>query len=120
MERAPSFIHFTGVIEQTDVRQNRSQAVVGLRQIALQGESTPQFGNRFQVLEIFRGSPQQKGPGEVSFREIRVYLKRTPTVEFSLFQPHAGWIKFEVASRTRNRKGGVAEGKSRVSSHSVS
>src|SRR6185295_2719308 len=72
------------------------------------------------MLEVFRRSPQQKSAGDVPFGEIRVDFNCALAVELSLFKPNTGRIEFEMASRTRKRECGVGEGKSRVSSHSVS
>ena len=54
------------------MRQDGAETVVGMRQIVLQGEGALEFGNRFQVLEVFRRSPQQKSTGDVSFGKIRI------------------------------------------------
>src|SRR5580704_6081949 len=119
MKKPSPFVHFTSVIEQPDVRQYGAETVVGVGEIVLQGECALEVGDGFQVLEVFRRPPQQECAGDMTFREVRVKVKRASTVEFSLLQPHAGRIKFEMASRTREGKGGVSEGKSRVPSHGV-
>ena len=71
------------------------------------------------MLKVFRWAPEKKSPGHVAFREIRIYLQRTLAVEFSLFQPRASWIEFEMASGAHRRKNGVAESKARVSTYSI-
>src|SRR5882757_2392161 len=100
MEWPSSFVHVTSVIEQPDMCQDSAEAIVSMRQIALQREGALELRNRFQMLEILRRSPQQEGTGDMGFGQIRVYFERAPAMEFSFSQPHAGWVKLEVASRT--------------------
>jgi len=68
------------VIEQTDVSQDGAQAIVSMRQVVLQGQSAFEICNRLQMLKIFRGSPKQKGAGDVSFGKIAVNLERSTVV----------------------------------------
>jgi hypothetical protein len=56
IQGSSSLIHSTSMIKQSDVRQNRSQAVVSIRQVILQSECPPQFCNRFKMLKVLGGS----------------------------------------------------------------
>src|SRR5437016_799275 len=119
MEGPPSFVHLASVIEESDMRQDSAEAVVSMRQIVLQGDGTLEFCNRFQMLKVFRWSPEQKSPGHVAFGKVRIYFQRALAVKFSLFQPRASWIEFEMASGAHQRKNGVAESKARISTYSI-
>src|SRR3984893_7791970 len=86
-----------------------------MRQILLQGECPPQFGYRFEMLEVFRWSPKQKSIGDVSFGQIRIHFKRPTAVKLCLVQPYAGRIEFEKTSRTNKRKGRISKGETWIS-----
>src|SRR5262249_44495289 len=72
IEGSATFIHGAGGIEQTDVRENCSEAIVCMRQIALQRERSLQLPNRFHVLKVLGRSPEQKRIGYMPFWKIRV------------------------------------------------
>ena len=65
IERRTPFESGARVLKQTNMCQNRSQTAVGMRQILLKGECTLQFCNRFDMLEVFRWSPEQKRLGYI-------------------------------------------------------
>jgi len=67
MKGASAFIHFTRVIEESDVREDCAEAVVGLGKIVLEGEGALEFGDSFKVLEIFRRTPKKKSACEARF-----------------------------------------------------
>src|ERR1700722_1804048 len=50
--------HSTCMIEQADMRQDRSQAAVGMRQVLLKSNCTLQFRNCLDMLEVFRWPPE--------------------------------------------------------------
>ena len=74
MKLASSFIHGARMVQQPDVRQNGAKPVIGMRQIVLQRDGALEFGDRFQMLKVFRWSPQQKGAGHMSFRQLGIDL----------------------------------------------
>src|SRR5271154_7082923 len=62
VEKAVLFRTSQRVIEQADVCQDGAQAIVSMRQIVLQEQSALEIGNRLQMLEVLRWSPEQKSP----------------------------------------------------------
>src|SRR5262249_44559710 len=101
------------------MRQDGAETVISMGEIALQREGALEGCYRLQMLEVLRSPPHQNSAGYVSFRQIRLYLKRTLAVECSSFQPHAGGVEFVMSSRTRKRQGGMLEGKNRISTHGI-
>src|SRR5262249_22820215 len=99
LKRPSSFEHLTCMIKQPDVCQDCAKAIVSMRQVVLQSQSALEVCNRLQMLKILRRPPKEKSAGDVSFGKIRVNLERSPAMEFSLLQPNASWVEFEVASR---------------------
>src|SRR5881394_494029 len=81
MERPSSLIHFPRVVEKTDVRQNRPEPVVRVRQIVLKCDSAAQFSNGFEMLKVLRRSPQQEGIGNMRFGQIRIQLQRASAMK---------------------------------------
>src|SRR5579863_8241944 len=58
LERPSSLVHFPCTIQQADMRQDRAQTVVSMRQILLQPDGSPQFGDCIEVLEVLRRTPK--------------------------------------------------------------
>jgi hypothetical protein len=119
MKGAAAFIHFPGVIEKADVGEDGAEAVVGLGKIVLEGESTLEFGDSFEVLEIFGGTPEEKSAGEVSFGQVWIEFERAAAVEFGAFEPFAGGIEFVIAGGTNERESCMREGKSGIARDGV-
>src|SRR6202034_224304 len=119
LKRPSPFEHRTRVIEQSDMCQDAAQAVVGMRQIVLQSQSPLEIGNRLQMLEVFRRSPEQKRARDVAFGKTRVNFERPPAVEFGFLQPHAGRVEFEMAGCAGEREGRVSERKGGITSYSI-
>ena len=90
----------------------RAQTVIGMRQIVLQSQGALEIGNRLQMLEVLRRSPEQKSARDVPLGKIRVNFEGSPAVEFRLLQPHAGRVEFEMAGCTGNRERRVGKCKS--------
>src|ERR1039458_3880325 len=119
IERPAPLKHRTRVIEQTDMRQDRPETAVGMREILLKRERTLQFGNRLDMLEVLRGSPKEKRLGHVSFGQSRIQFQSALTVKFGLLQPTPAGIDLEVKLCTDKRKSRMGERKHRIASHRV-
>src|SRR5580704_7889812 len=120
LKRPSPFKHRARMIEQSDMCEDAAETVVGMRQIVLQGQSPLEIGNRLQMLEVLRRSPEQKSARHVPLGKIRVNFEGSPAVEFRLLQPHAGRVEFEMVGCTGNRERRMSKRKSGIASHSVS
>src|SRR5579872_4476536 len=88
-----------------------------MRQVFLQSERPLKIRNRFQVLEILGGSPQQKRARYQPFGQISIDLKRSLAVKLGFFQPHAGWVRFKMTNCTYIRKSGMGQREIRIARH---
>src|ERR1700674_144226 len=55
----------------------------------------------------------------MSFRQMRIQFKRSTAMKLGLLQPRASGINFKVTSRAHQGKGGMRQGKSRISSDRI-
>src|SRR5262249_34882238 len=109
MEGARAFVHFAGAIEQSDMSEDRTEAVVGVRKILLQGYSAAQLRDGFEMLEISRWSPEQKGLSHVALGQIWIDFEGPRAMKLRLFQPSTRRLKFEMANRADQRQRSVGE-----------
>src|ERR1700689_1979331 len=101
------------------MRQDRSQTVVGVRQVLLQREGALQFRDGLDMLEISGWSPKQKCLGDMTLGQSRIQLEGAVAVELGFVQPTALGFGFKVAFGAYKRENRVREGKSRIASHCI-
>lgn len=114
MEWPGSLVHGAGVVEEAYVREDGAEPVVAAGEVILEGERAPKRGDSLDVLEVPGWSPEQEGPGEVSFGQIGVELKGAVAVKLRFLEPGADGIELEVACCADECEGGVGDGKAGV------
>src|SRR5579872_3439173 len=107
------------MIEQTDMRQDRPQTAVGMRQIILQSERPLQLRDGFDMLEILRWTPHQERLGYMAFRQSRIEFQSALAVELCLLQPFPGRVSFEMAFRAYQRKNRVCPSEEGIASDRI-
>ncbi len=119
IEGAAALVHRECVIEQTDVREDGAEAIVGVGQVALESESALEFSDGFEMLKVFGRAPKQKCAGNMGFGEIRVKFQRAAAMEFGLFEPGPARREFEMKDGADIGENGVAERVGRVTSDGI-
>src|SRR5438270_2169679 len=119
LKRPSTLEHFPRMIEQADVREDRTEAVVGVRKIVLQRNCALEVGYSFQVLEIPGRSPEHEGTRDIGLRQVGVQVKSATGMKLGLFKPGTGRIVFEMPGGARKRQSGVGKRKSWVAGYSI-